>query len=144
MDEFLRICLEYWPVAMSIVVTWGLVHSTKYFVRGYSEGKRRWLTRLIAFVAGFVIAYVSLRAFGDMPIRQVQYMALFVGLSNPSIYWAFMLYLKVKKPETYASLSEALKHHNKDNGVEEFRDEDNRLEKIHEHGQTVWRRDRKN
>lgn len=142
MDDFLKICLDYWPVGLSLVVTWGIVHSAKYFIRHFGESKRRWITRLVAFVVGFVVAYVSLRAFTGMQIKQVQYMALFVGLSNPSIYWAAMLYLRVKKPETYASLADALKHHNKDNGVEEFRDEDNRLEKIHEHGKTVWRRDK--
>ncbi len=135
-----ELVIHYWPVVVAILVTFVTVHSIKYLFRGFSDGKRRLYTRLAAFVIGFTATYICLRAFTDVPDDQIRYLSLFVGMFNPAFYMLLMLYLKVKKPEAHEKLSAALKHHNSENGIEEIRDSDNRLEKIKDHGKTVWAR----
>jgi hypothetical protein len=138
-----ELVINYWPVVIAVLVTFVTVHSIKYIFRTFGEGKRRLYTRLAAFAIGFAATFICLRAFTDIPGEQVRYLALFVGLFNPAMYFLLMLYLRLKKPESYETLSAALKHHAAENGIEEIRNSDNQLEKVKDHGQTVWKRVRK-
>ena len=103
--------MMYWPVVISIIATFGVVHSIKGYYRNRTEGQRRFYTRIASFNAGFLLTYVALQCFSELTLQRQLYLSLFVALFNPSIYWALMIYLRIKRPGIHEKLSCILKKH---------------------------------
>lgn len=147
MDQILskavEVIVHYWPVALAILVTFVTLYPIRPIFNIYGPRLQWVMTRAAEFIIGYAATYICLRSFTEMDLDQVRYLSLFVGLFNPALYFLLMLYLQLKRPETYAKLKAVLKRTYNGNGIEEVRDENNKLDKIRDHGKTVWKRDGK-
>lgn len=111
MYELIKVAVQWWPLLLSLLTTFMFVHSVKFCFKSMPPIKRRMYTRGAAFIIGFTFTYLALSSFADIGRDRNITASLFVGLGNPSLYTAFMWYLKIKKPKTYYKLSSILKHH---------------------------------
>jgi len=113
LDQLQQIALNYWPLAASFIVTFGIVHGLKQpFLKIQGDiwifSKQRLAIRALAFIVGFIVTYAAMIAFTDNPQKIINYSAFFVGIANPSAYWFLMIYLRIRHPETYSKLQLAL------------------------------------
>jgi len=107
-DKVTEIILPYWPVFISIILTFSAVHSIKRSYRDVTARRRRVYIRLTSFVIGLFLTFITLKGFSDFATQKIIYLSLFVGLFNPAIYWSLMVYLRIKKPQIYEQISPIL------------------------------------